>query len=78
VRITRNGLPLEAFVWSWSPEAEVWGWGARSSPSGRATVPVGERFSIHADPLDPAFDALEAWDVPYRTETLRLEASPRR
>lgn len=78
VRTTRNGLPLEAFVWSWSPEAEVWSWGARSSPAGRATVPVGERFSIRAEPLDPAFGPMEAWDVPYRTETLRLEASPRR
>lgn len=78
VRTTRNGLPLEAFVWSWSPTAEVWSWGARSDPAGRATLPVGERFSIHAQPLDRAFAPMEAWDLPYRMETLRLEATPRR
>ncbi|HEX6885557.1 MAG TPA: carboxypeptidase-like regulatory domain-containing protein [Planctomycetota bacterium] len=78
VRTTRNGLPLEAFVWSWSPTVEVWSWGARSGPGGRATVPVGERFSIHAEPLDPALAPMEAWDLPYRLETLRLEATPRR
>jgi len=78
VRTTRNGLPLEAFVWSWSPTAEVWSWGARSDPAGRATVPVGERFSIHAEPRDRAFASMEAWDLPYRMESLRLEAQPRR
>lgn len=78
VRTTRNGFPLEAMVWSWSPTAETWSFGARTSKGGRATLPVGERFSILAEPLDPAFAPMEAWDVPYRTETLHLEALPRR
>jgi hypothetical protein len=78
VRTARAGLPLVARVWSWSPEAEAWGWGARTTSSGRATLPVSARFAIHADPLDPAYAPLEAWDVPFEGSTLRLEATPAR
>jgi hypothetical protein len=74
VQTTRGGLPLESLVWSWSPQAEAWSWGVRSSASGRATVPVAKRFSIRAEPLDPAFAPLDAWDVAYEVGTLRLEA----
>ncbi len=78
VRLARNGIPLGARVWSWSPANETWSIGVRTNASGRATVPAAGRFGVRAEPLDPAYAALQAWDVPYEEGTLLLEASPRR
>jgi hypothetical protein len=73
VRTTRGGFPIESRVWSWSPSTQAWGWGTRTR-AGRATVAVDESYSLHALPLDPAFDALEVWNVPYEQGSLHLEA----
>jgi hypothetical protein len=78
VRIARNGLPLAARVWSWSGASEAWSFGARTDVAGRARVPVGARYGLRAEPLDPAFAPLELWDVDHAAGTLHLEASPRR
>ncbi|NOT30766.1 MAG: hypothetical protein HOP15_10010, partial [Planctomycetes bacterium] len=77
VRVSRQGLPLGARVWSWCPTSASWSAGARTGPSGRAKVPVGARFGVHAEPLDPAYASLEVWDVPHETGTLQLEAGAR-
>lgn len=77
VRLERKGLPIAARVWSWSPTTGTWSSAARTSVLGRATVPVGARFGVRAEPLDPAYAPLEAWDVEYDGSTLRLEASAR-
>jgi hypothetical protein len=77
VRVSRNGFPLGARVWSWNPASESWSYGTRTGPSGRAEVPAAARFGVRAEPLDPAYAPLEAWDVPYEEGTLPLEVDPR-
>lgn len=77
VRLERKGLPISARVWSWSPANETWSSATRTSALGRAIVPVAARFGVRAEPLDPAYATLEAWDVEYDGSTLRLEASAR-
>lgn len=77
VRLERRGLPISARVWSWSPASETWSSATRTSALGRAIVPVAARFGVRAEPLDPAYATIEAWDVEYDGSTLRLEASAR-
>ena len=77
VQVVRDGAVLPSRVWSWTPDSAAWSVGVLTDPTGRADVPVGARFGVHAEPLDPAYVPLEVWDVPFEEERLKLEASAR-
>jgi hypothetical protein len=78
VLVRRAGEPLDARVWSWSPAAGLWGWGARSGTSGSVRLPVSSPYGLRADPLAPARSPLEVWDVPFEECLTVLEAGTTR
>lgn len=78
VRTTSAGRPVHARIWSWSPAEEAWAFGRDTDAAGRAVVPVGERFGLHAEPLDAPGESIEAWDVAREEGVVVLEVRTER
>ncbi len=72
VHTARGGSDLVARVWAWCPACATWSWGRWTDELGMLSLRVSSRFALFAEPLDPIYGPLEAWDLEYDEPYLEL------